>query len=81
MVCVEHVFTLLAGGEPIPRHCYGDAVGPCRICVLDFGLMTEVTPDQRLALVEYIAHLSTRVGAGGGAAAPGSARRPGPCAG
>ncbi|GLI70240.1 hypothetical protein VaNZ11_015086 [Volvox africanus] len=31
-----------------------------RICVLDFGLMTEVTPEQRLALVEYIAHLSTQ---------------------
>eukprot|EP00198_Chlamydomonas_reinhardtii_P007169 XP_001696505.1 predicted protein [Chlamydomonas reinhardtii] len=31
-----------------------------RICVLDFGLMTEVTPEQRIALVEYIAHLSTR---------------------
>ncbi|KAG2445378.1 hypothetical protein HYH02_008842, partial [Chlamydomonas schloesseri] len=31
-----------------------------RICVLDFGLMTEVTPEQRIALVEYIAHLSTQ---------------------
>ncbi|KXZ45805.1 hypothetical protein GPECTOR_50g599 [Gonium pectorale] len=31
-----------------------------RICVLDFGLMTEITPEQRLALVEYIAHLSTQ---------------------
>ncbi|KAG2502091.1 hypothetical protein HYH03_000583 [Edaphochlamys debaryana] len=31
-----------------------------KICVLDFGLMTEVTPEQRLALVEYIAHLSTQ---------------------
>lgn len=34
---------------------------PSRICVLDFGLMTEVTPEQRVALVEYIAHLSTQV--------------------
>ncbi|KAL3139585.1 hypothetical protein ABBQ38_003904 [Trebouxia sp. C0009 RCD-2024] len=29
-----------------------------QICILDFGLMTEVTPEQSLALVEYIAHLS-----------------------
>jgi hypothetical protein len=32
-----------------------------KICVLDFGLMTEVTPEQRVALVEYIAHLTTQV--------------------
>lgn len=30
-----------------------------KMCILDFGLMTEVTEDQRLALVEYIAHLCT----------------------
>lgn len=36
-----------------------------KICVLDFGLMTEVTPEQRIALVEYIAHLTTQVGATG----------------
>lgn len=30
-----------------------------RICVLDYGLMTEVSADQRMALVEYIAHLTT----------------------
>ena len=29
-----------------------------KICILDFGLMTEVTPDQSIALVEYISHLS-----------------------
>mmetsp|Transcript_58445 Transcript_58445/g.186321 ORF Transcript_58445/g.186321 Transcript_58445/m.186321 type:complete len:551 (+) Transcript_58445:644-2296(+) len=29
-----------------------------KICVLDFGLMTEVTEDRRIALVEFIAHLS-----------------------
>ena len=29
-----------------------------KICILDFGLMTDVTSEQRLALVEYIAHLS-----------------------
>lgn len=28
-----------------------------RLCVLDFGLMTEVTIDQRYALIEYISHL------------------------
>ncbi|KAJ7548841.1 hypothetical protein O6H91_07G029700 [Diphasiastrum complanatum] len=28
-----------------------------RLCVLDFGLMTEVTEDQRYTLIEYIAHL------------------------
>ena len=29
-----------------------------KICILDYGLMTEVTPEQSIALVEYIAHLS-----------------------
>lgn len=29
--------------------------------MLDFGLMTEVTPTQRIALFEYIAHLTTQV--------------------
>ncbi|KAK9866008.1 hypothetical protein WJX84_009124 [Apatococcus fuscideae] len=29
-----------------------------KICILDFGMMTQVTPDQSIALVEYIAHLS-----------------------
>ncbi len=29
-----------------------------RICILDFGLMTEVPPERAQALVEYIAHLS-----------------------
>lgn len=31
-----------------------------RICILDYGLMTEVTEDQRLALVEYVTHLSAK---------------------
>lgn len=35
-----------------------------RICILDFGLMTEVAPERRLALVEYIAHLSVQDWAG-----------------
>ena len=29
-----------------------------KICILDYGLMTEVTPEQSIALVEYISHLS-----------------------
>jgi predicted unusual protein kinase regulating ubiquinone biosynthesis (AarF/ABC1/UbiB family) len=29
-----------------------------KIVILDFGLMTEVSEDQRIALVEYIAHLT-----------------------
>jgi aarF domain-containing kinase len=36
-----------------------------KICVLDFGLVTQVTAEQRIALVEYIAHLVTQVGFGG----------------
>ncbi|BBN18853.1 aarF domain-containing kinase [Marchantia polymorpha subsp. ruderalis] len=28
-----------------------------RLCVLDFGLMTQVTEDQRYSLIEYISHL------------------------
>lgn len=32
-----------------------------KVCVLDFGLVTEVTPEQRIALVEYISHLTTQV--------------------
>lgn len=27
---------------------------------MDFGLMTDVTPEQSIALVEYIAHLSAK---------------------
>ncbi len=29
-----------------------------KIVILDFGLMTEVSEDQRIALVEFIAHLT-----------------------
>jgi len=36
-----------------------------KICVLDHGLMTEVTAEQRIALVEYISHLTTEVGGRG----------------
>lgn len=31
-----------------------------KLCILDFGLMTEVEMERRLALVEYIAHLSVQ---------------------
>ncbi|CEM28594.1 unnamed protein product [Vitrella brassicaformis CCMP3155] len=31
-----------------------------RLCMLDFGLVTEIEEDQRLALVEYVAHLSAK---------------------
>jgi len=30
------------------------------LCILDYGMMTEVSPDQRLAFVEYMAKLSAR---------------------
>ena len=30
-----------------------------KICILDYGLMTEVAPDKRYAFVEYIGHLTT----------------------
>ena len=31
-----------------------------RLCILDYGMMTEILPDQRVAFIEYIAHLSAR---------------------
>uniref|UniRef100_A0A061R4U8 Protein kinase domain-containing protein n=1 Tax=Tetraselmis sp. GSL018 TaxID=582737 RepID=A0A061R4U8_9CHLO len=31
-----------------------------RLCIMDYGMMTEITEDQRLAFVEYMAHLSAR---------------------
>lgn len=31
-----------------------------QICLLDFGLMAEVSPEQRSALIEFIAHLTTK---------------------
>ena len=31
-----------------------------RLCILDYGMMTEISPDQRVAFIEYIAHLSAR---------------------
>ena len=29
-----------------------------RICILDFGMMTSISPARSISLVEYIAHLS-----------------------
>uniref|UniRef100_A0A7S2V6P2 Protein kinase domain-containing protein n=1 Tax=Fibrocapsa japonica TaxID=94617 RepID=A0A7S2V6P2_9STRA len=29
-----------------------------RLCILDYGLMTEIPEDRRLALIEYVAHLN-----------------------
>lgn len=40
--------------------CFQCATRPpyaLQVVILDFGLMTEVTEDQRIALVEYISHL------------------------
>jgi len=31
-----------------------------RVCILDYGLMTEVEEDRRLALIEYITHLNSQ---------------------
>ncbi|CAM9540171.1 unnamed protein product [Chrysoparadoxa australica] len=31
-----------------------------KLCVLDYGLMTEVTEDQRYALLEYVSHLTAK---------------------
>jgi hypothetical protein len=33
-----------------------------RLCILDYGMMTTISEDQRIAFIEYIAHLSARVG-------------------
>lgn len=31
-----------------------------RLCILDYGMMTEISEDQRYAFVEYMAHLTAR---------------------
>lgn len=57
--CV-HAMQLLETGllhaDPHPGNLIRTPDG--RICILDFGLMTEVPPERAQALVEYIAHLS-----------------------
>ncbi len=50
--------TGLLHADPHPGNLLRTADG--KICVLDFGLMTEVAPERRIALVEYIAHLSVQ---------------------
>ncbi len=44
--------------DPHPGNLLRTADG--KICILDFGLMTEVAPERRIALVEYISHLSVQ---------------------
>eukprot|EP00879_Flechtneria_rotunda_P002659 GHRR01002863.1.p1 GENE.GHRR01002863.1~~GHRR01002863.1.p1 ORF type:complete len:1118 (+),score=442.23 GHRR01002863.1:702-4055(+) len=53
---IQLLDTGLLHADPHPGNLLRTVDG--RICVLDFGLMTEVTPEQRIALVEYIAHLT-----------------------
>jgi aarF domain-containing kinase len=56
---IQLLDTGLLHADPHPGNLIRTTDG--KICVLDFGLMTEVTPEQRIALVEYIAHLSIQV--------------------
>jgi hypothetical protein len=57
---IQLLDTGLLHADPHPGNLIRTEDG--KICVLDFGLMTEVTPTQRIALFEYIAHLSIQVG-------------------
>ncbi|CAL8467304.1 g6841 [Coccomyxa elongata] len=59
---IQLLETGLLHADPHPGNLLRTADG--RICILDFGLMTEVAPERRLALVEYIAHLSVQDWAG-----------------
>jgi hypothetical protein len=56
---IQLLDTGLLHADPHPGNLIRTTDG--KICVLDFGLMTEVTPEQRIALVEYIAHLTIQV--------------------
>jgi hypothetical protein len=56
---IQLLDTGLLHADPHPGNLIRTEDG--KICVLDFGLMTEVTPTQRIALFEYIAHLSIQV--------------------
>ncbi|KAG2436368.1 hypothetical protein HXX76_006675 [Chlamydomonas incerta] len=53
---IQLLETGLLHADPHPGNLLRTADG--RIVILDFGLMTEVTEDQRIALVEFIAHLT-----------------------
>eukprot|EP00775_Hariotina_reticulata_P007498 gene7498-7708_t len=55
---IQLLDTGLLHADPHPGNLIRTADG--KICVLDFGLMTEVTAEQRIALVEYISHLTTQ---------------------
>lgn len=55
---VQLLETGLLHADPHPGNLLRTADG--KICILDFGLMTEVAPERRIALVEYIAHLSVQ---------------------
>ncbi len=55
--------------HPLPKHPHSTPTSLTgnlirtpdgKIAILDFGLMTVITPDQSLALTEYIAHLSVQ---------------------
>lgn len=53
---IQLLETGLLHADPHPGNLLRTADG--KIVILDFGLMTEVTEDQRIALVEFIAHLT-----------------------
>lgn len=55
---VQLLETGLLHADPHPGNFLRTADG--RLAVLDYGLMTEVTEDQRLAFIEYIAKLVSR---------------------
>ena len=55
---VQLLETGLLHADPHPGNLLRTADG--KICILDFGLMTEVAPERRIALMEYIAHLSVQ---------------------
>mmetsp|Transcript_16307 Transcript_16307/g.35263 ORF Transcript_16307/g.35263 Transcript_16307/m.35263 type:complete len:1034 (+) Transcript_16307:166-3267(+) len=53
---IQLLETGLLHADPHPGNLMRTADG--KIVILDFGLMTEVTEDQRITLVEFIAHLT-----------------------
>lgn len=56
---IQLLDTGLLHADPHPGNLIRTPDG--KICLLDFGLMTEITPEQRIGLVEYISHLTTQV--------------------
>ncbi|GAX81708.1 hypothetical protein CEUSTIGMA_g9136.t1 [Chlamydomonas eustigma] len=54
---IQLLETGLLHADPHPGNLIRTPEG--KICILDYGLMTLVTEDQRWAILEYIAHLST----------------------